>query len=93
MVDPEEHLGATHSVYVVPTLAAPSLSTANPDPYNNKFAILEKALHQVQGTDLHSYQFWDLCYFPKTVLPPNFKIPDFKKYIDRGCPIAHLKAC
>ena len=46
----------------------------------------------MQGTDLHSYQFRDLCYFPEAVLPPKFCIPDFEKYNGRGCPIAHMKA-
>ena len=55
MVDPEEHLGATQLTYVVPVPAAPSPSAANPDPYDDRFAVLEKALCQVQGTDLHSY--------------------------------------
>ena len=55
MVDPEEHLGATQSAYVVPAPAAPSPLVANPDPYDNRFTVLEKALRQVQGMDLHSY--------------------------------------
>ena len=63
----------------------------NPDPYDNRFAIQEKALRQVQGMDLHSYQFRDLCYFPKAVLLPKFRILDFEKYNGRGCPIVHLK--
>ena len=92
MVDPEEHLGATQSAYVAPAPTAPSPLTANPDPYDNRFAVLEKVLRQVQGTDHHSYQFQDLCYFPEAVLPSKFCILDFEKYNDRGCPIAHLKA-
>ena len=46
----------------------------------------------MQGTNLHSYQFQDLCYFLEAVLPPKIKIPDFEKYNGRGCPIAHMKA-
>ena len=53
---------------------------------------LEKALHLVQGGDRQSYQFWDLCYFPKAVVPSKFQIPDFDKYNGRGCPISHLRA-
>ena len=92
MVDQEEHLGATQSTYVVPAPATPSPSAANLDPYDDRFAVLEKALRQVQGTDHHSYQFRDLCYFPEVVLASKFRIPDFEKYNSRGCPIAHMKA-
>ena len=46
----------------------------------------------MQGTDHRSYQFQDLCYFPKAMLPLKFRISDFDKYNGRGCPIAHLKA-
>ena len=55
MVDLEEHLDATQTAYVVPTPAAPSPPAATPESNDDKFAILEKALHQVQGTDFHSY--------------------------------------
>ena len=92
MVDPEEHLGATLSAYTVPTPATPSPLVANPDPINNRMDVLEKALHLVQGVDLQSYQFRDLCYFLEAMLPPKFHIPVFDKYNGRGYPIAHLKA-
>ena len=64
---------------------------ANPDPINNRMDVMEKALRLVQGADHWSYQFRDLCYFPKVVLPPKFRIPNFDKYNGRGCPISHLK--
>ena len=51
MVDLEEHLGATQSVYVVPAPAAPLSSAVSPDPINNRMDILEKALRLVQGAD------------------------------------------
>ena len=57
MVDPKEHLGATHSAYVVPAPAAPSPLAANLDPINNRMDVLEKALRLVQGTDHQTYQF------------------------------------
>ena len=81
----------THSAYVAPAPVAPSPSTAHLDPYDNRFAVLEKALRQMQGTGLHSYQFRDLCYFPEAVHPSKFKISDFEKYNGKGCPISHLK--
>jgi len=91
MVDPEEHLGATHSTYVLATPADPSPTAAIPDPINNRMDVLEKALGLVQGTEHQTYQFRDVCCFPEAVLPPKFKIPDFEKYNCRGCPVAHLK--
>ena len=92
MVDLEEHLGVTLLVYVAPALAAPSPLAATLESNDDRFTVLEKALRQVQGMDLHSYQFSDLCYFPEAVLPPKFRIPDFEKYNGRGCPITHMKA-
>ena len=92
MVNPEEHLSATLLAYAVPTPTAPSPLATNPDSINNRMDVLEKALRLVQGVDLQSYQFWDLCYFPEAVLPPKFRITVFDKYNGRGCPIAHLKA-
>ena len=47
MVDLEEHLGATQSVYVVSAPAAPSPLVANPDPINNRVDVLEQALRLV----------------------------------------------
>ena len=92
MVHLEEHLGATHMAYVVPAPAVPSPLAVTPESNIDRFAVLEKALRQVQGTDHQSCQFRDLCYFPEAVLPPKFHIPVFEKYNGRGCPIAHLKA-
>ena len=47
MVDPEEHLDATQSEYVVPAPAAPLPSAASLDPINNRMDILEQALRLV----------------------------------------------
>ena len=92
MVDPEEHLGATKSAYVIPAPTAPSPSAASPDPLDNRVGVLEKGLRLVQGVDHQSYQFQDLCYFLEAVLPLKFCILDFDKYNGRSCPIAYLKA-
>ena len=74
MVDPKDHLGVTHSAYVVLAPAAPSPSVVAPDALLTRMGDLEKSLHQVQDGDHQSYQFGDLCYFPKVVLPPKFLI-------------------
>ena len=82
----------THTAYAVPTSAAPLSSVATSDALLAKVGDLERALHQVQGTDRQSYQFQDLCNFPEATLPANFRIPKFEKYNGRGCSISHLKA-
>ena len=69
MVDPEEHLGASFSAYVALAPAAPPPLAVAPVSDDDRFAVLEKALRLVQGKDHQSYQFRDLCLFPKAALP------------------------
>ena len=73
MVDPEEHLGATHMAYANPAQAAPSLPVATPDALLTRMGDLERALRIVQGGERQSFQFRDLCYFPEVVLPPELQ--------------------
>ena len=55
MVDPEEHLGASYAAYVAPAPAVPPPLAATPEFNDDRFAVQEKALRQVQGTDQQSY--------------------------------------
>ena len=63
-----------------------------PDTLLARMGDLERALCLVHDGDRQSYQFRDLCYFPRAVLPSKFHILDFDKYNGRGCLISHLRA-
>ena len=89
MVDPEEHLCATHTAYANPTQIALSLPATVVDALHTRMGDLERL---VWGGECQSFEFWDLCYFPEAVLPSSFCIPDFVKYNRKGCPISHLWA-
>ena len=91
-MDPEERIRMTHTAYAAPALAAPISKATTSDTLLAWMGDLERALRQVQGQDCRSYQFRDLCYFPEATLPANFRILEFNKYNDRGCPISHLMA-
>ena len=88
MVDPEEHLGATHTAYVNPTQIALFLPTTTADALHTRMGDLERL---VRGGECQSFEFWDLCYFPEAVLPSNFHISDYDMYNGKGCPISHLR--
>ncbi|XP_058075826.1 uncharacterized protein LOC131224323 [Magnolia sinica] len=54
--------------------------------------MVQNQLQRQQGVDHPSTKFRDLCPFPDARVPPNFKVPKFKRYNGSRCPTAHLKA-
>jgi len=57
-----------------------------------KFDHIEEKLRVIEGG--RNYAFADmaeLCLVPNMVIPPKFKVPNFKKYKGTTCPNNHLK--
>ena len=54
-------------------------------------SLLDKKLKEIEGTNnLGSVDPRELCLVPGVVIPPKFKIPNFKKYDGTKCPENHL---
>ena len=53
--------------------------------------LLDKKLKKIKGVDdLESVDPKKLCMVPDLVIPPEFKVPTFKKYDEIKCPKNHL---
>ena len=56
-----------------------------------KYDLLEKRLKTVDGIDdFRSLDLKELTLVPDLVIPPKFKVLDFKKYDGIECPKIHL---
>ena len=54
-------------------------------------SLLDKKLKKIEEVnDLGSVDPKELCLVPDLVIPPKFKIPNFKKYDGTKCPENHL---
>ncbi|RDY13602.1 hypothetical protein CR513_01441, partial [Mucuna pruriens] len=52
--------------------------------------MLEERLRIIEGTDSHELDTVDLGLVPDVVLPADFKMPKFEKYIGSSCSRVHL---
>jgi len=63
----------------------------NTDMTKSKLEILEERFRMIEGAS--ACEFGDavgLCLVPDVVIPPKFKVPEFKKYRGATCPKSHL---
>lgn len=51
---------------------------------------LERRLRDIEGNDVFGASAMDICLVPDLVLPPKFKMSDFKKYKRHTCLKSHL---
>ena len=64
---------------------------ANHVDMQQRYSLLDKKLKKIEGVnDLEIVDPRELCLVPDLVIPPNFKIPKFKKYDGTKCPENHL---
>jgi len=59
----------------------------------DKLATLEQRMTVFKGTSLHDYiKAVRMCLVPNVIIPKNFRVPEFIKYIGTWCLITDLKA-
>ncbi|KAK5845625.1 hypothetical protein PVK06_001820 [Gossypium arboreum] len=78
----------------IPNLDDPvEITRLKMDDHNvqDKYRSLEERLKAIEGTEAFSVlSAKELSLVPDLVLPPKFKVPDFKKFDGMRCPKAHL---
>ncbi|KAL4303892.1 hypothetical protein GQ457_10G014080 [Hibiscus cannabinus] len=58
---------------------------------DDKFKYLEEGIKAMEGTDAFiGTNAMELSLVPDLILPPSFKVPEFKKFDCTSCPNAHL---
>jgi hypothetical protein len=59
----------------------------------NKLVALEQRLRALEGIHLYDpIKAVEMCLVPNIVIPKNFTVLEFVKYIGTQCPVTHLKA-
>jgi hypothetical protein len=57
-----------------------------------KLTALEQRMRAFEGSSLHDQiKAAEMCLVPNMIIPKNFRVPEFIKYIGNQCPITHLK--
>lgn len=50
------------------------------DESDEKYCVMEERLGAIEGNDAYGLDAFDTCLVLDVVIPPKFKVPDFKKY-------------
>jgi hypothetical protein len=59
----------------------------------DKMAALEAQIRAIEGVDLYDpVRAAEMCMVPNVVVLKKFRVPEFIKYTETQCPIAHLKS-
>jgi len=79
-----------HREHTEPSLDGRPPVVVKNEESKGKILALEERVEGMEGNNEFGFDALDMCLVSNVVIPPKFKIPDFKKYKGLTCPRNHL---